>query len=68
MVFTPCCFAVAVSRPNESESENGVMLNTVAWRFADSNFFAAVQAHERQSVGSGWVGPISTTTTPVYSG
>jgi len=42
IVLTPSFFAVDVSMPNESESENGVIFSNVACRCVDSNFFAAV--------------------------
>src|SRR3954452_17837027 len=66
MVFTPSFFAVVVSSPNESVSENGVLFSTVACRFAASNLFAADQAAAALR-GCGWWAT-SAASTPVYSG
>src|SRR4051812_22507363 len=66
MVFTPSFLAVAVSSPNESVSENGVLASTVAFRFAASNLFAAAQAAAALRGCGRWA--ISATSTPVYSG
>jgi hypothetical protein len=66
IVFTPSFVAVEVSIPKESLSEKGVIFNSVALRFAASNFCAAANV-AAAVFGSGCFAMFATRM-PVYSG
>jgi hypothetical protein len=66
IVFTFSFFAVDVSSPNESVSENGVMRRSVPPRSASTNVFAAEYV-AAAVFGSGFFAMFATST-PSYSG